>query len=372
MNNRERAMNILHYRPADRMPAVHFGYWQELLDEWVDQGKIPADLAVDFHDGGEKDQALDKLIGWDFNWSCTRGANMGLSPAFEWKVLEELPDGTQRIQSSTGLIERIKPGTTSIPSEDDYQLKDREAFEQLYLPKMQFFPERVNEAYFRTFNQTRSMERPIGLSLGSVLGDIRNMTSVAGMSYLMYDEDEELFADIIDTYADMQYRCVKAVLATVAKFDFGHYWEDICFRNGPLLSPSLFDELCARHYKRRNDLCRRYGIDIISLDCDGVTEKLLETWFDNGVNVMFPIEIGVWGDQFEAARKRYGKGMLGVGGMDKTALRKDKAAVDAELTRLRRLIDLGGFIPCPDHRLMPGTKFELVQYYAEEIKKIRL
>lgn len=192
------------------------------------------------------------------------------------------------------------------------------------------------------------------------------------MRYLMYDEDEELFADIIDTYADMQYRCVEAVLATGAQFDFGHYWEDICFRNGPLLSPVLFDELCARHYRRRNDLCRRYGIDIISLDCDGVTEKLLETWFDNGVNVMFPIEIGVWGDQFEAARKRYGKGMLGVGGMDKTALRKDKAAVDAELERLRRLIDLGGFIPCPDHRLMPGTKFELVQYYAEEIKKIRL
>ena len=372
MNNRERAMNILHYRPADRMPAVHFGYWQELLNEWAAQGKIPADLAVDFHDGGEKDEALDKLIGWDFNWSCIRGPEMGLFPAFEYKVLEELPDGAQRIQSSTGLIERVKPGTTSIPSEDDYQLKDRQAFEALYLPKMQFSPERVDEAYFRAFNQTRSMERPIGLSLGSVLGDIRNMTSVVGMSYLMYDEDEELFADIIDTYADMQYRCVEAVLATGAQFDFGHYWEDFCFRNGPLIAPSLFDELCARHYKRRNDLCKRYGIDIISLDCDGVTEKLLETWFDNGVNVMFPIEIGVWGDQFEAARKRYGQGMLGVGGMDKTALRKDKAAVDAELTRLRRLIDLGGFIPCPDHRLMPGTKFELVQYYAEEIKKIRL
>ena len=40
--------------------------------------------------------------------------------------------------------------------------------------------------------------------------------------------------------------------------------------------------------------------------------------------------------------------------------------------RLKRLVSLGGFIPCPDHRLMPGTKFELVQYYAEEIKKIRI
>ena len=60
----------------------------------------------------------------------------------------------------------------------------------------------------------------------------------------------------------------------------------------------------------------------------------------------------------------YTSGMLGVGGMDKTALRKDKAAVDAEIERMKRLASLGGFIPCPDHRLMPGTKFELVQYYA--------
>jgi hypothetical protein len=58
--------------------------------------------------------------------------------------------------------------------------------------------------------------------------------------------------------------------------------------------------------------------------------------------------------------------------MDKTAFRKDKAAVDKELERLKRLVALGGFIPCPDHRLMPGSKLELVQYYAEEIKKITL
>ena len=120
------------------------------------------------------------------------------------------------------------------------------------------------------------------------------------------------------------------------------------------------------------DACEKHGIDIISLDCDGVTEKLLPTWINNGVNTMFPIEIGVWGDQFEGARNKFGKGMLGVGGMDKTTLRRDKAAVDREIERIKRLSALGGFIPCPDHRLMPGTKFELVQYYIEQIKNIKL
>ena len=376
MTNRERMHNLLHYKKVDRLPAVHFGYWDELLIEWAEQGYFSVEFAkerIRCGDASEIDGELDKMLGWDDCWSKGYGCQNSLFPMFERKILETLPDGTQRVQSGWGLIERIKPGIDSIPSEDDYILKDRKAFEELYKPKMQFSADRVPMDFYQTFNETRPKDRFVSLSVGSVLGDIRNMLSVVGMSEVMYhEEDEELFADIIDTYAEMQYKCVEKILETGAQFDCGHYWEDICFKNGPLLSPVIFEELCAKHYKKRNDLLHKHGIDVISLDCDGVTEKLLETWFENGVNVMFPIEVGVWGDQFEAARKKYGEGMLGIGGMDKTALRKDKAAVDAEIERMKRLVDLGGFVPCPDHRLMPGTKFELVQYYADEIRKIKI
>ena len=374
MNNRERAMNILHFKPVDRLPAVHFGYWKELLAEWAEQGKIPKEIAQKQRDGNEYDRQLDKILGFDFNWLHTYGANMGLRPAFETKVLEELPDGSQRVLNSFGIIEKIHPGVISIPAEDDYLLKDRTAFEELFREKMKFTKERINYAFFEKFNENvyEKADFPIGINLGSLMGDIRNMVSVIGMSYLIYDEDEELFADIVNTYAEMQYKCVDEILSMGVKFDFGHYWEDICFNNGPLLSPELFRDLCFEHYKRRNELCHKHGIDIISLDCDGVTEKLLPTWVESGVNVMFPIEIGTWGDQFEPARKKFGEKVLGVGAVDKTALRKDKAAVDAEIERIRRLVSLGGYIPCPDHRLMPGTKFELVQYYADQIKNLKI
>ena len=186
------------------MIAVHFGYWKELLVEWAEQKKIPSYLAENNYDGSAKDRELDELIGWDFNWSTTRSGAIGLMPEFEYKVLETFPDGTKRVQNSLGLIERIKPGVASIPSEDDYLLKDREAFETLYRGKMQFYEERVDLEYWKNFNATRDYDRPVGLFLGSVLGDIRSMTSVIGMSYLLYDEDEDLFADIIDTYADMR------------------------------------------------------------------------------------------------------------------------------------------------------------------------
>ncbi|MBQ3084613.1 MAG: hypothetical protein IJC46_04085 [Clostridia bacterium] len=372
MTNRERTMNLLHFKPVDRMPAVHFGYWRELLYEWAEQGHFSKELARNHRDSNEADRELDRLLGWDFNWANTIKGNAGLFPPFERTVLETLPDGTQRVLNEDGIIERVKPGVTSIPSEDDYLLKDRKVFEEQFLPKMQFSADRIDEAQIRASYAAKSAgDRPVGLRLGSVMGDIRDMVSVMGMSYLIYDEDEELFADIVDAYAEMQYQVAEAVLKLGLKFDFAHFWEDICFKNGPLLNPELFDELCAKHYKKRVDLCHQYGIDIVSLDCDGVTEKIQSTWVENGVNTLFPIEVGVWGDQFEPARQRFGNQVLGVGGMDKTALRKDKAAVDAELERMQRLAAMGGFIPCPDHRLMPGSKYELVQYYAEKIKEIK-
>ena len=73
MTNRERALNILRYRPVDRLPAVHFGYWRELLYEWAAQGKITQEMAAKCRDSNAYDRELDRIIGWDFNWSHTYG-----------------------------------------------------------------------------------------------------------------------------------------------------------------------------------------------------------------------------------------------------------------------------------------------------------
>ena len=367
MTNRERALNILSYKPVDRMPAVHFGYWNELVHEWADQGHISRDIADNWGDGNAADLELNKKLGWDFGWQCMAGTNNNLNPWFEYKVLERLPDGVIRYQSHTGIIEKKVEGVVSIPAEDDYLLKDRKAWEELYLPKLQFTKDRINPEWIKGYIDERGDENIRALHMGSVLGSIRDMVSVMGMSYLLCD-DYELFGEIIDTYADLQYKCAEEALKLGYKFDVAHFWEDICFKNGPLISPTMFEDLCAKHYKKRTDLCRKYGIEIISLDCDGCIDKLLPIWLENGVNTMFPIEVGTWNACIEPWRKQYGKKLLGVGGMDKTVLRKDKAAVDAELKRIKPLIDLGGYLICPDHRIMPGSKWELVQYYCDTIK----
>lgn len=109
MNNRERTSRILHFQSVDRFPAVHFGYWRELLTEWEEQGHISRELAKGVRDANEYDRELDKILGWDFNRATTKGANTRLFPAFENLVLETLPDGTQRVQNSYGVIDRLLP-----------------------------------------------------------------------------------------------------------------------------------------------------------------------------------------------------------------------------------------------------------------------
>ena len=58
-----------------------------------------------------------------------------------------------------------------------------------------------------------------------------------------------------------------------------------------------------------------------------------------------------------------------MGGMDKRVFAQDKAAVDQEIERLKPLVDLGGYIPCPDHRIPPDAEFETTAYYCEAFRK---
>ena len=59
-----------------------------------------------------------------------------------------------------------------------------------------------------------------------------------------------------------------------------------------------------------------------------------------------------------------------VGGMNKRVFSRDRAAVDAEIERLRPLVELGGYIPCPDHRIPEDCQFDLIRYYCEQMRKI--
>lgn len=370
MTHRENILAILHYQSFERMPIVAFGYWNETVERWAAEGHITKQEAEDYirhGDNGWGDRSIMQKLGFDFNWNSCVGSNVLLQPGFEEKVLEEMPDGSRIVRDGLGLICKIKPGVNSIPGEIGTSLTDRGVWERDYLPKLQMSADRVPVEYAKSLPGVEKREIPIGLQLGSLMGHMRNMLGVEQLSYL-YADDEELYTEIVDTLCGLCYDCAKVMLESGAKFDYAHYWEDICFKNGPLVSPGVFRELVGPWYRKISDLVNGYGIDIISVDCDGCIDALLPIWLENGVNTMFPIEVGTWSASIAPWRKKYGRELRGVGGMNKTVFARDRGAVEQEVERLKPLIDLGGYIPCPDHRIAPDAKFELVQYYCELIR----
>ena len=368
MNNRERVHAIMNYEDYDRMPVVHFGMWDETLEKWVGEGHISSEEAEGYRGGNPPPEAM-KRLGFDFGWGGGFGANTSLNPCFEVEVVEELPDGSKKIRDASGVIILQTPDTTSIPAEFDHLLKDRASWEEYFLPRLQFSEDRINFERLKELKQEQdTRQEPLGLTCGSVIGIIRNWLGVTGVSYLWAD-DPELYDEIIDTSANLACKCLETILQTGIKFDYGNFWEDICFKNGPLVIPSVFDEKCGPHYKRITGLLKKHGINIVSLDCDGMIDALIPTWLNNGVNTMFPIEVGTWNANIAPWREQYGKDLRGVGGMNKNVFAKDFAAVDAEIERLKPLVELGGFIPCPDHRIPPGAKWDNVRYYCDRMRE---
>jgi len=371
MTNRERQNAIFHYEPYDRLPVVHFGWWGELLHKWRDEGHLTTEEITHAYDGSEKDKAIGNKLGFDYNYySCVSG-NTGLLPGFERKVIKTLPDGGAHVLNSDGAIVLEKPGAVSIQAEIGHTLVDRESWEEHYLPRLQMEEARIpGEAHVkRLVEASKARTEPLGVHCGSMYGQIRNWMGVEGISYL-YADDEELYGEIIDTVGNLLYTVTERALGFGIKFDFGHFWEDIAYKNGPLVAPAIFMKYCGPHYKRITDLLARNGIDIVSLDCDGMPDALIPTWLTNGVNTMFPIEVGTWGGSYAPWREQYGKAIRGVGGTDKRIFMQDRAAIDAEIERLRPIVELGGFIPCPDHRISPEAVWENVQYYTDRMHRV--
>jgi uroporphyrinogen decarboxylase len=378
MTHRQRAMAVLHYQPYDRLPIVHFGYWNETPQQWVADGHVTQAEADAFSNSNEVGREISRRLGFDFGWGDgSFGGSTWMRPGFKRKVVKELPDGTRHELNSDGVVVVVKPGVACIPAEIDHTLTDRASWEKDYKHRLEWSDERVTGTSYRgqpwndgglELLRQEPTEFPRGLSCGSLYGRIRNMMGVEGTCYMQAD-DPELFDEIVDTCAELCYRSVKFILEAGARFDYGHFWEDICFKSGPLVNPSYFAEKVGPHYRRITDLCADHGIDVVSLDCDGKIDALVPIWLENGVNTMFPIEVGTWKASIAPWREELGEGLLGVGGMDKKVFAFDKAAVKAEVERMKPLVEMGGFIPCPDHRIPPDAKWELVRYYTDLMRE---
>jgi len=363
MNERERFLATMRYQPRDRCPIWDFGFWDETLVRWHAQG-LPDDVT----DNGK----ASDFFGMDhFDWGC--GVYLDLMPEFESKVIRE-DDQYRWLRRGDGVVEKRHKHSTTIPEPEEFLLTGRDAWPEFKKRLDAADPKRIPPGFAEDVARHRDATRtyPFSIWAGSLYGTLRDWMGVQQLSLLLYD-DRALVEEMVEARADCIVEPLSKALEIARRqgvtFDYASMWEDICFNRGPLIAPTMFREICGRHYRRITDLLAKYGCRIVQLDCDGQIDDLIPTWLDNGVNCMFPVEIGDWADPV-ALRRRWGQGMLMRGGFDKHLLARGPEAIRAEVRRLTPLVEEGAFIPHCDHRVPPDVSLANYVFYVEEAKRV--
>lgn len=366
MNNRQRFAATMHYQPRDRAPIADFGFWEETLPLWHEQG-LPEEVYFTYIASNTID-----YFGMDFGID-TIGIRVesGLCPGFEENILED--HGNRIIlQQSDGVIVERDRFMSSIPKPIAHTLTDRESWRKHFVPRLNpDTPERFSFDWEEHVQLWKNPQREQILALpgGSLYGWLRNWMGLEQLSFTVYD-DPAFFDEMVTTCADCIIGVLDKTFASGVHFDGCGMWEDMAYNAGPLLSPKHFKKYLVPHYRRIADLCRRNGVDVIWLDCDGKIDALLPLWLDAGINCMFPLEIGTWGADPVKYRQQYGKDLLLMGGFDKHILAKSKTDIEREILRLNPLIEEGGFIGFCDHRVPPDVPYENYIFYLEKVREI--
>jgi len=367
MNLRERFLNTFHYEEVDRVPDFEFGYWQETLENWVEEGHLPQQIIAEGE--GDINRKAEEYFG--FEQRETLPVSVDMHPHFERKVLDE--DEKYRIvRDERGIVCRILKEHETMPEWIEFPVKDREDFERLKERYDPSDPARYPDDWESLGERYRDRERPLGVFCGSLYGWLRYWTGFERLSRAFIQEPDfvhDMMEFLTEHILTVLSRALKEAQRQGVTLDFSAWWEDMCYNKGPLISPDMFEEFMVPRYKRITSLLEDYGIDIHYLDSDGQIDELVPLWLEGGINCMFPIEVAH--TKPEDLREKFGKEVLMMGGVDKRALIEGtEEAIDDELAKLPPLLEEGGFIPHVDHRVPADVDFESYRYYVRRKREI--
>ena len=147
--------------------------------------------------------------------------------------------------------------------------------------------------------------------------------------------------------------------------------EPIGGNEGPLISPTMYEEFVLKSYKPILDVVNKYGIDTIILRTYANIRILIPSILNNGFNCLWACETNSIAMDYRGLRKEFGRDLRLIGGLDLDALRYDKATIRKEIEeKVPPLIASGGFIPIADGRVRKDIPFENYVYYRRLLKQI--
>lgn len=382
MNARERFIADMTFQASDRALLWEFGYWTGTLRRWYKEGLpkkkgIVPDSALDGDTttgeviaSPERDHPVDEdvhdLLGFDTGIKKLP-ADYWVYPPFEKQVIEEDEENIIYIDDF-GIKKKERKDGQSMPTFLDWPVRDMRDFEKI---KERFNPEDegrlpANWSELLPGYTKRDYVLAIGGLPFGFFGAPRYLMGLQNLCIAYYD-NPTLIQEMVNFLTDFWVKLWTKVLHDV-QIDFVLFWEDMCYKNGSLISAEHFRKFMLPGYKKLTSLFRDFEIQVIFVDTDGNCTELVPLFIEGGVTGMFPFEVQA-GMDIVKVRKEYPK--LGIiGGLDKGRLAQGKRAIDEELeAKLPFMLRKGGYVPCADHLIPPDVPWENFLYWRKRIKE---
>jgi len=353
MNDLQRFHACMSYQPVDRVPFWAWGAWPETIERWKSEGYDP--------DSFNPDVLADRRLvlgGWFFP-----------NPPFEKRIVGEDEQHVLYYNHEGILMLEMKNNPhSSMPQFIKFPVETRSEFRAFWRERMQpDLTKRIGPDWQEKLRAIRSQPYPfiiVADRWGGFFGPLRNMVGVERLCELFYD-DPAFVEEMMEAEAEFLITIMNQILDVVIPDAFV-FWEDMAFKTAPLISPAMARQFMLHRYKRVTELLRGRGVKYVGLDSDGFIEPLIPIWMEAGLNFLYPFEVQA-GMDVVAVRRKYGKELRLWGGFDKRALASGPAAIDAEIERLRPLMEEGGFIPHTDHSCPPDISFANYCYYMARL-----
>jgi uroporphyrinogen decarboxylase len=157
---------------------------------------------------------------------------------------------------------------------------------------------------------------------------------------------------LIKTIRDISGAALRNMLESSAgKIDIVFMADDYCSQQGPLFSPSIFQEFVVPYLKEFADITHKYNAKFL-LHCCGAVRPLLPMIIDAGVDMLEPIQTRAAGMDPYGLKKDFGKDLCFYGGVDLQQT-LSKGTPEQVADEVKRLIDVlgrdGGYIIGPGH-----------------------
>ena len=357
INVRERFLRICNFEPAAPPHWDTLGFWNETVARWRMEG-LPAGVDPGAYFGQEGAYRLPVDSGF---------CHIPLLPAFEHEVLAD--EGESIVfRDAQGIVKRDRKPEFGVSMSQflDFPVKGRADWEALKWRLDPDTPERYPN--WSELGFLDAPDLPVMAHICGAYGTPRNLFGEERLAYAYYDQPD-LIHDIQRHWTDFYCRLFSRVLEH-ARLDYVYIWEDMAFKNGPLISPKTFAEFMLPYYKELNSHLRSLGVKMIMVDSDGDPRPLLDMFVESGVNFFMPFEIAAGMDPLPI-REKYGDKLVIWGGIDKRELAKDLDAVEREVAgKVPKLMETGGFIPAVDHLVPPDVSFENYSRFIELVRQI--